>query len=250
MRACNLIPQLVLSWVTSLIRSEAALSVWSPQRTPLPISWSPWNRYVVPLFQAPSRLVGFLLALFVTIVLCVDAMAQSHDAPRQPDTTEAPDTPNFSKVCPGKTLFPPSSGPRGSYANGWQQDYPAVVFDARNGVSYWLDYSPSPSLVRFDSIFTPVTYTTEKVLVLICGLHFNATASAVPTTQAVPDGGPQIDLAAAALSPPSPAAPPAIGAQAKRVPPPPPPPPLVNPCPGLDKAAKIRTSPMTMLAPR
>jgi hypothetical protein len=149
----------------------------------------------------------FLLTIAGCLTLSMDAAAQSAYpyAPSAHRHTPKGDpvTPKFEYVCPGKTLFPdpPEHGPRQSYNNPWEQDYPAVVFDARDGLSYWLDYGPRGSdarLVRFNSLFTPVVATTEKVLVLICGLHFNATASAVPTTVALAAGGPQIDLDAAA----------------------------------------------------
>ena len=188
--------------------------------------------------------LSFVLAVFAVLMLCVGAEAQDSQIKEAPRQTDA-DKPQFSKVCPSEALFPSASGPRGSYANGWQQDYPTVVFNAQDGVSYWLDYSPSPSLTRLSSIFTPVTYTTEKVLVLICGLHFNATAAAVPTTESVSDGGPQIDLSAAGSSLPTPAvAPAAPTPPAQNIQPdvqnvqPSPPAPTVQPCPSdIDKAA-------------
>jgi hypothetical protein len=115
-------------------------------------------------------------------------------------------------VCPDAPLFPGTNS-RDSYQNQkyWQQDYPTLIFDAKTGTGYWLEYpdrkwadkahkTPAKAtLWPISSIFTPVVYTAEKVLIRVCGLHFNATAQTTPTTQAVPDGGPQIDIASPAV---------------------------------------------------
>src|ERR1035438_865781 len=179
------------------------------------------------VFRRPVfRLAIFLLTMAGSLTLSTLAVAQgpSPQAPADPSAAppafaaqpssaqgqtkkvpKAPEPQTFQTVCPDRSLFPDKtvSGLRESYQYLWEQDYPAIVFNARDGKSYWLDQGKEPkkakdtdgdkvakkgkepvepTFVPLTSLFTPVTYTTEKVLVLVCGLHFGATATPVPTT--------------------------------------------------------------------
>jgi hypothetical protein len=144
----------------------------------------------------------FILAL---TSLCSGAQAQpTISTPAAPSAT-------LQSVCPDRDLFPNPSSPglRNSYAVPFEQDYPGIVYDAGTGLSYWLDYRDAPKrpLVPINSYFTPITYTTEKLFVMICGLHFDATPSVTPTTITVADGGPQIDDGTVIASPAAPSTP-------------------------------------------
>jgi len=162
---------------------------------------------------APFRVSG-RTSLTFRITACLLLASTAVCVHTAAERTTSPYRTNFAEVCPDRNLFPPSGAPglRNSYAESWQRDYPAIVYNARDGKGYWLDYGQNAdpgNMILLDSLFTPVTYTAEKIIVFVCGLHFEAKATAVPTTQTIPDGGPQIDLTAAASALPTVNAPPA-----------------------------------------
>jgi hypothetical protein len=121
--------------------------------------------------------------------------------------------------CSPETYFVgpnPSPGVRPTYNAYWQKDYLWLIYDAQSGQMSWWEYPSKPAqpneatLLPFRSptSFTPVTFTTEKIIVLVCNAHFGSTASIVPDTQSVPEAVPQ-----------------SLFSEAKMIPPPPPPPP-------------------------
>jgi hypothetical protein len=129
--------------------------------------------------------------------------------PISPPSVRIP-TPAIPSCRPDTYFEPPGSTPgvRPTYTTYWQKDYLWLIYDAQSGEMSWWEYprkSAGPAWLPFSSptSFTPVTFTTEKIMVLVCNAHFGSTASIVPETQAVPEAIPQ-SLFAAEVAPPTP----------------------------------------------
>ena len=74
-----------------------------------------------------------------------------------------------------------------------KRNYVEVIYDARSGEIRWYDYASqqrgSTTLARIYnySLFTPVTYSKERILVRVCGVKFNSTVTINPTSTAIPE---------------------------------------------------------------
>jgi hypothetical protein len=120
------------------------------------------------------------------------------------------------------------------FKDTWQQDYPQIVVNAQDGSIYW--FEPGDKVYKLiQPGFVPTTSITEKVLLRICGLHFGSKVTTTPTSQAIPDGAPELYSPQGTLavqSTPSPldfVAP--IQIQSQHPPPPTPPPGKTLTCP-------------------
>lgn len=105
--------------------------------------------------------------------------------------------PESSSACPDlETLYPDVTNAgttfRKSFDKGWTKDYPEFIFNAATGLRYWQEAGPSAPR-QITSVFAPSTFTTEKILIRVCGLHFNSKPNVSAVTQTVPAGGPQVD---------------------------------------------------------
>jgi hypothetical protein len=95
---------------------------------------------------------------------------------------------NAADVCPSmKGLYPVlGTLPTGLetyrtwYGKPWQSDYPALIFDASTGRLYWNE-PPTPKsqeilfgLPQQSVTFSPITYTTEKILIWVCKAKFSS----------------------------------------------------------------------------
>lgn len=94
------------------------------------------------------------------------------------------------------------------------RNYLVVIYDARSGQVAWYDYASQQrgrtSIIRMEnrSVFTPVTYNKERILVRVCGIKFNSTVTISPTSTQIPEN--TLDIRGV----PSAAAAPSLGAQA------------------------------------
>src|ERR1700733_11597674 len=122
----------------------------------------------------------------------------------EPDTSVPPPG-TLEYVCPDLHLYPakPAKGvklgnSRPILTKDWQQDYPVLIYEATSQKRYWLEppvkepgkkkaRSPYIALTEIDSVFTPATFTTEKVLIAVCGLKFGQTATTSQINITVPD---------------------------------------------------------------
>jgi hypothetical protein len=111
--------------------------------------------------------------------------------------------------CPDEEQLYPnednlSASFRKSFSQKGTKDYPEFIFNAITGRRYWLEANLlSPREIT--SVFAPSTFTTEKILIRVCGLHFSSKPSIAALTQAVPEGGPQVDNAIQTPAPNNPA---------------------------------------------
>ena len=104
---------------------------------------------------------------------------------------------SFSSVCPDLRLYPKGNKAdphRPMLSELWAQGYPIFIYNATDHKRYWLEpptkklpkhaasgshaSDPSdPDLIEINRVFTPATFTIEKVIIAVCGLHFSQTAT-------------------------------------------------------------------------
>jgi len=165
-----------------------------------------------------------LLKLSVATLLlffsAVPTLFSQQGAPVPVPPAPAPPATTLLSVCPDLELYPPvgskAENSRPTLSDFWQQDYPILIYDARTQDRYWLEPPTSkkdwkkddgsPVLTKLDRVFTPVTYTIEKPIIAVCGLHFGQTATPTFVSTPVPSGD-QIDDGTAPAAAPAPAAP-------------------------------------------
>lgn len=141
----------------------------------------------------PHRWFSVLLGAVLCAVIFPYAFASSPAAPSGPSKLVIGT--KVSDVCPDLGLYPEAAAgkERPSIMKTWQRDYPLLVYDARSQRRYWSEAStPDSPIVEITSTFVPVTYTMEKVLVAVCGLHFGQVVIISTKSIAVPNAGPQI----------------------------------------------------------
>ncbi len=140
----------------------------------------------------PSRLMLLLLGVaFLPSSVCIGQTIASV-CPDDPETFVSNTATTTKDVRIRRPVF----------RSAWQKNYPTLLYDAAQGRRYWVEYKNDGAvLLPLTTAFAPVTYTSEKILVRVCGLHFHSQVTAAAVTQAVPDGGPQIQDVPVTLTP-------------------------------------------------
>jgi hypothetical protein len=156
----------------------------------------------MPSIKTLVLLLGAVILLPFLQSLAVAQTAKPAQAEAEPATQAAPSSQlapaTLSRVCPDLHLYPAEGVKLGNsrpiLTEFWQQDYPVLIYDATSQNRYWLeppvrkkDWTADPALTAIDRIFTPATFTTEKVLIAVCGLKFGQTATTSQINVTVPD---------------------------------------------------------------
>jgi len=168
-------------------------------------------RFEGTMVAMPSIKTLVLLLEVVLLLPCLQCSAvaqtakpaQATQAARSSRPAPAASSPRparvtLSSVCPDLHLYPAKGVKLGNSrpipTEFWQQDYPVLIYEATSQKRYWLEppvkkkaWTADPALTAIDSIFTPSTFTTEKVLIAVCGLKFGQTVTTSQINVTVPD---------------------------------------------------------------
>lgn len=74
------------------------------------------------------------------------------------------------------------------------RNYIEIVYDAQSRKVWWLDhngekYRSTPAVITENSVFAPVIFAKERIIVTICNAKFNSEASTSTTTTVIPESG-------------------------------------------------------------
>ena len=159
----------------------------------------------------PSIKTFVVLLCAVLLLPCVPSSAGT--APAAPAQDPAVQPTRLLDICPDLELYPPvgskPANSRPSLIDFSQQDYPVLIYDSRTQDRYWLEppttkkdwttAAGNPPITKLDRVFTPSTFTIEKLIIAVCGLHFGQTATTTPVSTLVPSGD-QVDAGEPAAS--------------------------------------------------
>jgi hypothetical protein len=119
-----------------------------------------------------------------------------------------------SGLCGTAAAQPPPACAQGSPVNApsrptARRNYIEIVYDARSRQVWWLDRAGishgggGPVVISENSVFAPVTFAKERIIVTICNAKFNTEPSTSVSTTVIPESEPDIrGLAAQATAAP------------------------------------------------